>query len=266
MNWIQTQEKYIPPEGGSYHSLIIPTSDSIRNNYFLNTCMEHKIHLLICGNTGTGKTVNIINQLNTNYYNSEWTNLCTAFSGQTSANQVQHLIESKVNQKRRKRVYGPEDGKKYIAIFIDDLNMPQKEVYGCQPPIEILRQWMDTGGWYDLETKEKEFKILQGITFVASMLPPTGGRNKVTNRFVRHLNLLYVEPFENQSLQRIFTTALDWYFKKESISKNDIIQLKEKIVNSTIELYQKIQESPDLLPTPAKSHYIYNLRDISKVF
>ncbi|XP_055866073.1 dynein axonemal heavy chain 6-like isoform X2 [Biomphalaria glabrata] len=39
--------------------------------------------------------------------------------------------------------------------------------------------------------------------------------------------------------------------------------LAEPIVNSAVELYFRM--SSDLLPTPAKSHYVFNLRDLSKV-
>lgn len=40
---------------------------------------------------------------------------------------------------------------KHVAIFVDDLNMPKLDRYGSQPPIELLRQYQDFGGFYDRE-------------------------------------------------------------------------------------------------------------------
>ena len=64
-----------------------------------------------------------------------------------------------------------------MVVMVDDLNMPQKETYGAQPPIELLRQFMDHGGWYD---RENTFRNMQDVLFVAAMGPPGGGRAPIT--------------------------------------------------------------------------------------
>ena len=33
--WLLSEPTFVPPVGGDYTNLLIPTSDSIRNNYFV---------------------------------------------------------------------------------------------------------------------------------------------------------------------------------------------------------------------------------------
>lgn len=88
--------------------------------------------------------------------------------------------------KRKKGVYGPQIGKRCI-IFVDDLNMPAKEVYGAQPPLELLRQACDHQGWYG---RDNAFRQMVDVQFAAAMGPPGGGRTFVTNRLLRHFSTL----------------------------------------------------------------------------
>jgi len=240
----------------SFAELIIPTKDSICYTFLLDILVQNKKHVMMTGPTGTGKTVNIQGHLQ-NGLPDKYVPIPISFSAQTSANQTQDLIDSKT-EKRRKGVYGPSAGKEFI-IFVDDVNMPMKEEYGAQPPIEILRQWFDNMGWYD--RKALEFRRIIDVIFVVACGPPGGGRNDVTARFYRHFNIINYVDMSDDSLRLIFTTILTNFlgpFEQE-------VQLHGAgLVKATIQLYNTILE--ELRPTPTKPHYTFNMRDISKTF
>ena len=98
------------------------------------------------------------------------------------------------------------------------------------------------------------------------MGPPGNGRNSISSRYIRHFNVLYIEPYKDTSLAYIFSTIMDWMFAAKNVPPfpKPVQDLKESIVKNTIFIYQETMLK--FRPTPAKSHYTYNLRDVSKVF
>lgn len=140
------------------------------------------------------------------------------------------------------------------------MNLPAKEVYGAQPPIELIRQWMDHNGWFNLsENTMQEFVDIQ---FVGAMGPSTGGRNQITPRLQRHFNLLTITSFDDPTLSRIFLTILQWHISSKGFDI-EISSQTENIIRATTSIYRG--SMTNLLPTPRKSHYTFNLRDFARV-
>lgn len=146
-------------------------------------------------------------------------------------------------------------------------------------------------GRYDLKTTVKISLI--DIQLLTAMGPPGGGRNAVTSRFLRHFNIFSINAFSDDTMVSIFSSIMLFCLKINEFP-TQYFTVGNEIVSATMEVscHQrsnarklrlncivslKVLESffsafkvykqamNNLLPTPAKSHYTFNLRDFSRV-
>uniref|UniRef100_A0A1I8MKN2 AAA+ ATPase domain-containing protein n=1 Tax=Musca domestica TaxID=7370 RepID=A0A1I8MKN2_MUSDO len=244
------------PEGAQISELIVPTNESGYLTYWQEFCLNLSYPMLVIGPTGTGKSAILTSNLMTLPKQSNMINLIN-FSARTSSQLVQDTVMAKLDR-RRKGVYGPPVGKKCI-VFCDDVSMPSKDTYGSQPPLELVRQWLDHGYWSDLTDTSKIDLI--DMCFIGAMGMP-GGSNFIFPRFYRHTFVVGVDSFEDATIIKIFTAIGDWHFSKGYPDK--VALLSRGLAEAMVSVYRSAMRI--FLPTPAKSHYTFSLRDITRVF
>uniref|UniRef100_A0A336M3T0 CSON009294 protein n=1 Tax=Culicoides sonorensis TaxID=179676 RepID=A0A336M3T0_CULSO len=211
--WLKTDDVNLP-ENSLVSDLIVPTKETGYIMYWADICVTKNIPLLLIGPTGTGKSAILsgyLRELRKDKYLINNLN----FSARTTAQQMQDQIMLKLDR-RRKGVFGPPVGREAV-IFVDDVAMPARDMYGSQPPLELIRQ--------------------------CNYMPP-------------------LDSFEDTTLHRIFTVIGEWHFQRGF--PDTISRLVKGLSSALIETYNKVCQA--YLPTPAKSHYLFSLRDVTRVY
>ncbi|XP_077456872.1 dynein axonemal heavy chain 10-like [Stigmatopora argus] len=255
--WSSLVATYIHNHDIKFADILVPTVDTTKTSWILEQMVKIKRSVLLVGEPGTSKTATVHNFLKNQNVDTR-TTLTINLSFGTTSMDLQKNIEANI-EKRTKDIYGPQMGKT-LLVYIDDMNMPKVDSYGTQQPIALLKLLLDRGGIYD-RGKELTYKILKDLGFIATMGKAGGGRNEVDPRFVSLFSVFSIPFPAIESLHLIYSSIIKGHTKHFEDSVQTIC---DKVTFCTLELYKNLVK--DLPPTPAKFHYIFNLRDLSRVY
>jgi dynein heavy chain len=243
-----------------FSQLVVPTSESIRIEYILKCLLLHGGSVMLVGDRGTAKTSNI-EMFISEYGESEtWTTRSIGFSSTSSVSSMQAALDGWV-EKRQGRTFGPMGGKKMI-VFVDDVSMPVINEWGDQPTNEFTRQLIEMSGCYNLE-RAGEWKTIVDLHWIAAMPRPSSSSNDLPPRLKRHFLVIGVPMPSQRVVLRVFGSIMDAWATLNKIPEQ-VQAVLSVLPAATYALLQSMLEK--LLPTPAKFHYTFNIRDISRVF
>ena len=96
------------------------------------------------------------------------------------------------------------------------------------------------------------------------MQHPGNGRNDVPARLKRHFGCFNCPIASAESVDRIFMSIAEGYFSAERRFSSAVNDAACRLVPVARRVWNNVRER--LLPTPAKFHYVFNLRDLSRIF
>ncbi|XP_054190341.1 dynein axonemal heavy chain 14 isoform X18 [Homo sapiens] len=177
------------------------------------------------------------------------------FSTNVTAAKTKEMILKKLIRRTKDTLGAPKNNR--ILIFIDDMNMPVSDMYGAQPPLELIRQLLDLGGVYD--TEKNTWKNIQDLSIVAACVPVV---NDISPRLLKHFSMLVLPHPSQDILCTIFQAHLGIYFSINNFTP-EVQKSKDQIISCSLAIYHQVRQN--MLPTPTKCHYMFNLRDMFKL-
>ncbi|CUE71257.1 dynein heavy chain, putative [Bodo saltans] len=266
VDWAHKVPEFLYRRRQPFGEILVATPQTVSSSHIVSSLVKGCHAVLINGTTGTGKSVGVQQSvltevLHTDDAQSNYQSFTFVMSAQSSGHQLQELLEAHLRKhpsKLKDQLHiGPSTGKTMVMV-IDDINMPSTDEYGACPTLELLRQILVQGGMYD--TKRCMFKNVSNVVTVACCGPPGGNRTELSPRLTSQFFTLCQPQLGDTSVQRIFGSILQGFL---STFNGDVRGLSTGIARATIDVFKKV--AAELLPTPERAHYVFNMRDIGRV-
>jgi dynein heavy chain len=124
----------------------------------------------------------------------------------------------------------------------------------------LIRQIVDHNLVYNRDALEEQ-KFIKDTMFFGAMNPKSGSFY-IDSRLSRHLTLVSCLTAEREVLTQIYLQILTNHMK--SFDKQ-VADMAPKIIQATMDIFMKMATQPQFMPTAAKFHYQFNLRDFAKI-
>ena len=244
-----------------FANLLVPTMDSTRAIFLIETIHKQRRAPLMVGEPGTAKTSTALMFFDTLPIETMLRKQVN-FSSATQPRAYMDAIEADL-EKRGGKNFGPPLGKR-MTVFIDDISMPEINKWGDQITNEMVRILLEQSGFPFLDKDRRgDWKVVDDLQYMAGMGKPGGGKNDIPNRLKRQFFKFNMVLPSIVSINDIYGQMLNGRFPKSEFDQ-ELMAVVQKLTKSTIKLWDLLKAK--MLPTPAKFHYIFNMRDLSRVF
>ncbi|EMG45477.1 ro-1 Dynein heavy chain [Candida maltosa Xu316] len=245
----------LEPHQVSNPNTIVPTLDTVKHENFIYSILNEHSPLLLCGPPGSGKTMTLFESLRKS---PQLELVSLNFSKETSPISLLKSLEQFCEYRKTNRgiELSPRVSGKWVVLFCDEINLPQVDNYGTQNVISLIRQMIEHKGFW--RTKDNQWVSLVNIQFVgACNSPKDPGRNKLSERFLRHVPVIMVDYPGHTSMTQIYQTFNLAILK----CAPDLRGFAKAITQASIEVYEKTKEHFN--PTIQK-HYVYSPRELTR--
>lgn len=91
-----------------------------------------------------------------------------------------------------------------MITFLDDMHMPIMEECGAQPALELIRQWIDYGFWYD--QKNLCAKYTKNMLLIGACIDKV--QRSISNRIMSRFSIVNISSPRENDIVKIYKTIL----------------------------------------------------------